>query len=226
MSTIVVMPPAAAAAVADAKPSHVGPAGLVHVHVRVDEPRQQHGVVRQRHGLRGSQLALPGSDLRDQPVPDADPARRDPAPGHHPAGRNDEIVPGHQEPTSGPDGSRPRGSRRSDSGSTLASSHRRPSGPVACPGVGRTLAEFNGLAAEAAERELATCNAAPRFVREVAAGRPYPTAATLAETAATVAGGLGWDEVAVALAAHPRIGERAARATRPRRRPPGASSPR
>jgi 2-oxo-4-hydroxy-4-carboxy-5-ureidoimidazoline decarboxylase len=76
--------------------------------------------------------------------------------------------------------------------------------------VGRTLAEFNGLAAEAAERELATCNAAPRFVREVAAGRPYPTAATLAETAATVAGGLGWDEVAVALAAHPRIGERAA----------------
>ena len=76
--------------------------------------------------------------------------------------------------------------------------------------MGRTLAEFNGLAAEAAERELATCNAAPRFVREVAAGRPYPTAATLAETAATVAGGLGWDEVAVALAAHPRIGERAA----------------
>jgi len=76
--------------------------------------------------------------------------------------------------------------------------------------VGRTLAEFNGLAAEAAERELATCNAAPRFVREVAARRPYPTAAALAETAATVAGGLGWDEVAVALAAHPRIGERAA----------------
>jgi len=76
--------------------------------------------------------------------------------------------------------------------------------------VGRTLAEFNGLAAEAAERELAACNAAPRFVREVAAGRPYPTAAELAETAATVAGGLGWDEVAVALAAHPRIGEQAA----------------
>ena len=76
--------------------------------------------------------------------------------------------------------------------------------------MGRTLAEFNGLAAEAAERELAACNAAPRFVREVAAGRPYPTAAELAETAATVAGGLGWDEVAVALAAHPRIGEQAA----------------
>jgi 2-oxo-4-hydroxy-4-carboxy-5-ureidoimidazoline decarboxylase len=76
--------------------------------------------------------------------------------------------------------------------------------------VGRTLAEFNGLAAEAAERELAACNAAPRFVREVAAGRPYPTETALAETAATVAGGLSWDEVAVALVAHPRIGEQPA----------------
>ena len=76
--------------------------------------------------------------------------------------------------------------------------------------MGRTLAEFNGLAAGAAERELAACNAAPRFAREVAAGRPYPSAAALADNAGSVAGGLGWDEVAVALAAHPRIGERAA----------------
>ena len=78
------------------------------------------------------------------------------------------------------------------------------------PGVGLTLAEFNGLAADAAERELAACNAAPRFAAQVAAGRPYPTVAALAETAATVAAALDWDEVAVALAAHPRIGERAA----------------
>ena len=76
--------------------------------------------------------------------------------------------------------------------------------------MGLTLAEFNGLAADAAERELAACNAAPRFAREVAAGRPYPTAAALAGTAATVAAGLGWDEVTAALAAHPRIGEPAA----------------
>ena len=75
--------------------------------------------------------------------------------------------------------------------------------------MGLTLAEFNGLAADAAERELTACNAAPRFAREVAAGRPYPTADALAGAAATVAAGLGWDEVAVALAAHPRIGERA-----------------
>jgi 2-oxo-4-hydroxy-4-carboxy-5-ureidoimidazoline decarboxylase len=79
--------------------------------------------------------------------------------------------------------------------------------------VGRTLAEFNGLATEAAEGELAACNAAPRFAREVAAGRPYPSAAALVDAAATVAGGLGWDEVAVAVAAHPRIGERPAGAT-------------
>ncbi len=76
--------------------------------------------------------------------------------------------------------------------------------------MGLTLAEFNGLAAQAAERELAACNAAPRFARDVVAGRPYPTAAALTGTAATVAAGLGWDEVTVALAAHPRIGERSA----------------
>jgi 2-oxo-4-hydroxy-4-carboxy-5-ureidoimidazoline decarboxylase len=76
--------------------------------------------------------------------------------------------------------------------------------------VARTLAEFNALPAGVAERELAACNAAPRFARDVAAGRPYPTPAELAQAAATVAAGLGWDEVEVALAAHPRIGERAA----------------
>jgi 2-oxo-4-hydroxy-4-carboxy-5-ureidoimidazoline decarboxylase len=75
--------------------------------------------------------------------------------------------------------------------------------------VGLTLAEFNGLAADAAERELAACNAAARFAREVAAGRPYPSATALADAAATAAAGLDWDEVTAALAAHPRIGERA-----------------
>ena len=75
--------------------------------------------------------------------------------------------------------------------------------------MGLTLAEFNGLAADAAERELAACNAVPRFAREVAAGRPYPSATALADAAATAAAGLDWDEVTAALAAHPRIGERA-----------------
>ncbi len=73
-----------------------------------------------------------------------------------------------------------------------------------------SLEEFNALPAEAAERELLACNAAPRFAREVAAGRPYPDPAALADAAAAVAAGLSWAEVAVALAAHPRIGERVA----------------
>ena len=66
---------------------------------------------------------------------------------------------------------------------------------------------------EAAERLLSGCNAAPRFAREVAAARPYDTGAALADTAERVARGLTWPEVRVALAAHPRIGERAAGAT-------------
>ena len=82
--------------------------------------------------------------------------------------------------------------------------------------VDRTLAWFNALDAGAAERELAACNAAPRFATEIAAGRPYRTIAELTRTAATVAAGLRWDEVETALAAHPRIGERAG-GDRPRR---------
>jgi 2-oxo-4-hydroxy-4-carboxy-5-ureidoimidazoline decarboxylase len=74
----------------------------------------------------------------------------------------------------------------------------------------RALAEFNALPADVAERELRACNAAPRFAREIAAGRPYPSAADLARAAQQVAAGLSWDEVGTALAAHPRIGQRAA----------------
>jgi 2-oxo-4-hydroxy-4-carboxy-5-ureidoimidazoline decarboxylase len=71
-----------------------------------------------------------------------------------------------------------------------------------------TLAEFNALPADAAERALLACNAAPRLAREVAAGRPYRSPAELAAAAGKIAAGLGWDEVEVALAAHPRIGQR------------------
>jgi len=72
------------------------------------------------------------------------------------------------------------------------------------------LGWFNGLPAEAAEAELAACNAAPRFARDVAARRPYASAEALAATAEEVAAGLDWAEVEQALAGHPRIGERAA----------------
>ena len=83
-----------------------------------------------------------------------------------------------------------------------------PAGRVACGGVG-TLAEFDGLSGEAAERALAACNAAPRFTEEVAAGRPYGSVTELADRAESVARSLTWPEVRIALDAHPRIGERA-----------------
>jgi 2-oxo-4-hydroxy-4-carboxy-5-ureidoimidazoline decarboxylase len=76
--------------------------------------------------------------------------------------------------------------------------------------VAGSLEEFNALPAEAAERELLACTAVPRFAREVAAGRPYPDPAALADAAAAVAAGLSWAEVERALAAHPRIGARVA----------------
>jgi 2-oxo-4-hydroxy-4-carboxy-5-ureidoimidazoline decarboxylase len=72
------------------------------------------------------------------------------------------------------------------------------------------LADFNALPVAAAEEALRACNAAPRFAREVAAGRPYPDAGALADTAQRVSAGLSWAEVGEALAAHPRIGQRAA----------------
>jgi 2-oxo-4-hydroxy-4-carboxy-5-ureidoimidazoline decarboxylase len=70
------------------------------------------------------------------------------------------------------------------------------------------LDEFNDEPAERAVESLRACNAAPRFAAEVLAGRPYPDAGTLAARAEEVARSLSWDEISVALAAHPRIGDR------------------
>ena len=63
-----------------------------------------------------------------------------------------------------------------------------------------------GTAAEA----LRACNAAPRFAVDVLAGRPYPDAEALVARAEQVARALPWEEVTLALAAHPRIGDRVA----------------
>ena len=69
---------------------------------------------------------------------------------------------------------------------------------------------FNALPPERAERELLACCAAPRWAREVAAGRPYPDRAALLAAAGATSAALAWDDVVQALAAHPRIGERPA----------------
>lgn len=70
------------------------------------------------------------------------------------------------------------------------------------------LAAFNEQPPDRVVEALRTCNAAPRFAAEVAAGRPYRDVDTLVARAEEVARGLPWDEVALALAAHPRIGDR------------------
>ncbi|MBA3338181.1 MAG: 2-oxo-4-hydroxy-4-carboxy-5-ureidoimidazoline decarboxylase [Geodermatophilaceae bacterium] len=68
---------------------------------------------------------------------------------------------------------------------------------------------FNDLPTDELEDHLRACNAAGRFVREMAAGRPYADAGEIADAAEAVTLDLDWAEVAQALAAHPRIGDRA-----------------
>ncbi len=68
--------------------------------------------------------------------------------------------------------------------------------------------EFNEQPADQAVESLRACNAAPRFAAELVAGRPFRDAETLVARAEEVARGLPWAEVAMALAAHPRIGDR------------------
>jgi 2-oxo-4-hydroxy-4-carboxy-5-ureidoimidazoline decarboxylase len=70
------------------------------------------------------------------------------------------------------------------------------------------LDDFNDEPSEQVAEVLLACNAAPRFADEVLAGRPYPDADSLVARAEEVARALPWDEISVALAAHPRIGDR------------------
>ena len=70
------------------------------------------------------------------------------------------------------------------------------------------LDDFNDEPADQAVQALRACNAAPRFAAELVAARPYPDANALVARAEEVARALPWDEVSMALAAHPRIGDR------------------
>ncbi|SNS55695.1 2-oxo-4-hydroxy-4-carboxy-5-ureidoimidazoline decarboxylase [Geodermatophilus pulveris] len=71
------------------------------------------------------------------------------------------------------------------------------------------LDDLNDGPADRAVQALRSCNAAPRFAAAVVAGRPYPDVDALVARADEVARGLPWAEVELALAGHPRIGERA-----------------
>lgn len=70
------------------------------------------------------------------------------------------------------------------------------------------LDDFNDEPADQAVQALRACNAASRFAAEIVAGRPYRDVETLVRRAEEVARSLPWDDVAIALAAHPRIGDR------------------
>jgi len=76
------------------------------------------------------------------------------------------------------------------------------------PDVPPALARFNSEPVERVEEVLQAINAAPRFATELAVGRPYPDVDVLVARAEQVTRALPWDEVAVALSAHPRIGDR------------------
>lgn len=71
------------------------------------------------------------------------------------------------------------------------------------------LAELNALPAEEAERRLLSCCAASAWARWLAAGRPYADLNALQEAGDAAVRALDPAGVDEALAAHPRIGERA-----------------
>ena len=72
-----------------------------------------------------------------------------------------------------------------------------------------TLTQFNALATADAHTLLGSCLDIERWVLEVGAGRPYQTWESLQARASASAEAITWDEVAGALARHPRIGEQA-----------------
>ena len=80
---------------------------------------------------------------------------------------------------------------------------------AADPDAATSVHGFDTLPEEEARRRLATCLPVPRWVEEVLAGRPYAVWPALEHRAAQRAAHLDDGELAAALAAHPRIGERA-----------------
>lgn len=72
-----------------------------------------------------------------------------------------------------------------------------------------SLDDLNALPAAELEEQLAACLPVPRWVAAVRDGRPYAAWPDLEATAGAAAAHLDDEELAAALAGHPRIGERA-----------------
>jgi 2-oxo-4-hydroxy-4-carboxy-5-ureidoimidazoline decarboxylase len=75
--------------------------------------------------------------------------------------------------------------------------------------LSESLEELNTAEPERAERELLACCAARRWADELIVHRPYPDLDTLRNLSDRVFAELDWTDIEQALAAHPRIGERA-----------------
>ena len=73
-----------------------------------------------------------------------------------------------------------------------------------------SLAGFNAADARELARELRTCLRADQWVRQLLALRPYPDLPSLFTAAQDAAERMDADDLASALAAHPRIGDRPA----------------
>ncbi|RKR91462.1 2-oxo-4-hydroxy-4-carboxy-5-ureidoimidazoline decarboxylase [Micromonospora pisi] len=79
---------------------------------------------------------------------------------------------------------------------------------------GHTLDSFNTAPPDRAARDLLACCAVPAWASALVDRRPYPDLGVLLAVADAALAALSWEEVASALAAHPRIGERPAGADR------------
>jgi 2-oxo-4-hydroxy-4-carboxy-5-ureidoimidazoline decarboxylase len=71
------------------------------------------------------------------------------------------------------------------------------------------VADFNRAAAADAAGLLRPACASSRWARRLIDGRPYPSAAAVIAASDAAIGALSWPDIEEALAAHPRIGNRA-----------------
>lgn len=71
-----------------------------------------------------------------------------------------------------------------------------------------TLAAFNAASPAAAERDVLACCESRSFARAITDGRPYPDPAALQAAVTAAFTWLSWDDIAEAMNAHPRIGDR------------------
>jgi len=74
-----------------------------------------------------------------------------------------------------------------------------------------TLGSFNAAPVPDAERDVLACCASTALAKAVAAGRPYRDADALLAALDAAFDTLTWDDIAEAMAGHPRIGDRAVR---------------